>query len=587
VGQTDTVTGDRAHAAGAMRGRDVFVDGVGADQPVVVPYRGVDLLACPSLNKDAAFTEQERDQFGLRGLLPPRVATIDQQVVLEMEHLRRKDDDLERYIGLAALHDRNETLFYRVLVEHLAELLPIVYTPTVGRACQQFSHIMRRPRGVWITPVDGDRIPELLGNAGSPGVRLIVVTDNERILGLGDQGAGGMAIPVGKLALYTAGAGIHPSESLPVCLDVGTDNPALLDDPLYLGFRAPRLRGPSYDQFIEAFVEAVLAVFPRALLQWEDFKQHTALRLLDRYRHRIACFNDDIQGTAAVVLGGVLTALRATGQPLGAQRIVILGAGAAGIGIARLLRAAMLRQAVPAAAIRRAIVMLDSHGLVYRDRVPLDQDKLEFALGPDELSALGLRAGDRLDLEAVIRRVKPSILLGTSATPGSFTEGAIREMARHVRTPVIMPLSNPTSRMEALPADILAWTGGRALVATGSPCDPVSQPGGSRVIGQANNAFVFPGIGLGAIVAEAREVSDELFLAAAQTLSQTVTPARLAQGALYPDQSQLREVSREIAIQVVRIAGEQGIGGARPDDQIQAAVQAAMWFPDYPAYLPS
>jgi malate dehydrogenase (oxaloacetate-decarboxylating) len=332
----------------------------------------------------------------------------------------------------------------------------------------------------------------------------------------------------------------------------------------------------------------VQEVFPRALLQWEDFKQHTALRLLDRYRHRIACFNDDIQGTAAVVLGGVLTALRATGEPLAAQRTVILGAGAAGIGIARLLRAAMLRQGAQAGAIRRAIVMLDSHGLVYRDRAPLDQDKLEFALGPEELSSLGLRAGDRLDLEAVIRRVKPSILLGTSAAPGSFTEGAIREMARHVPTPVIMPLSNPTSRMEALPADILAWTGGRALVATGSPCDPVPQPGGiSRVIGQANNAFVFPGIGLGAIVAEAHEVSDELFLAAAQTLSQTVTPARLAQGALYPDQSQLRKVSSQIAIQVVRIASEQGIGRARPDEQIEAAVQAAMWFPDYAAYLPS
>ena len=583
--RTDTATGARAPAASPIRARDLLVDGLRSDRPVVVPYRGADLLACPSLNKDAAFTEPERDQLGLRGLLPPRVATIGQQVALEMEHLRRKDEDLERYIGLAALHDRNETLFYRVLVEHLAELLPIVYTPTVGRACQQFSHIMRRPRGLWITPDDRDRIPRLLANAGNPAVRLIVVTDNERILGLGDQGAGGMAIPVGKLALYTAGAGIRPSLSLPVSLDVGTDNAALLDDPLYLGFRGRRLRGPEYDQFIESFVEAVLQVFPQALLQWEDFKQHTALRLLDRYRHRIASFNDDIQGTAAVVLGGVLAALRTTREPLGAQRIVILGAGAAGIGIARLLRAAMLREAVPPATIRRAIVMLDSHGLVYQSRAPLDQDKLEFALGPGELRSLGLPAGDRLDLEAVIQRVKPSILLGTSATPGSFTEGAIREMARHVPTPVIMPLSNPTSCMEALPADILAWTGGRALVATGSPCDPVSRPGGSRVIGQANNAFVFPGIGLGAIVAEAHEVSDKLFLAAAQTLSRMVTPARLAQGALYPDQSELREVSSQIAIQIVRAAGEQGIGRAWPDDRIEAAVRSAMWFPDYATYL--
>lgn len=553
----------------------------------LTPHRGADLLEHPVLNKDTAFTDEERDALGLRGLLPPGVMTIEEQVDLEMEHLRRKADDLERYIGLASLQDRNETLFYRVLVEHLEELMPIVYTPTVGYACQQFSHIMRRPRGLWVTPDEQHRIAEVLRHSRSEDVRLIVATDNERILGLGDQGAGGMGIPVGKLALYTAGAGIHPSLTLPVSLDVGTDNEKLLHDPLYLGYRAPRLRGEAYDGFIEAFVEGILEVFPHALLQWEDFKQHTAISILDRYRHRITSFNDDIQGTAAVVLGGIQAATSAWGERLASQRLVFVGAGAAGMGIARLVRAAMRREGTPDAAIRRALVMLDSKGLTFLDRSALDEDKRELALGPQEMRAFGFEAADRYDLETVVRHVRPTILIGTSGTPGTFTEPAIREMAMHCPAPIVLPLSNPTSKTEAAPADILAWSGGRALVATGSPFEPVRQDGRLRVIGQANNTFVFPGIGLGAIVAEAREVTDEMLLAAADALAETVPADRLASGALYPSQSELRQVSRRIATAVVCAARDCGVG--RPLGPYEAAreVDAAMWFPAYDSYVPA
>ncbi|MBI3751148.1 MAG: NAD-dependent malic enzyme [Chloroflexi bacterium] len=550
--------------------------------PVRVRQHGADLIGTPLLNKGTAFPDEERDVFGLRGLLPHRVATIEEQVALELEHVRRKGDDLERYIGLAALQDRNETLFYRLLVSNLEEFAPIVYTPTVGRACQEFSHILRRPRGVWITPDDIDRMDDILRSGGSGDVRLLVVTDNERILGLGDQGAGGMGIPVGKLALYTAAAGIYPSWTLPVSLDVGTDRQELLDDPLYLGYRGRRLRGAPYDEMLEAFVASVSRVFPRALVQWEDFKQHNALRILWRYRHRLPSFNDDVQGTGAVVLAGLLAAR--TGGRLRGDRFMFLGAGAAAIGIASLIARELQIEGAGPDEVAQSIVLLDSHGLVHERREIAD-DQRGFAVPGDRLAALGLDEASTSDPVAVAAAFRPTILIGTTAHAGTFTEALIREVAKHHAEPIVLPLSNPSANTEALPEDILAWTEGRALVATGSPFPPVKLPDGtSRSIAQANNVFIFPGVGLGSIVAEAREVTDDAFLMAARELAALVTPERRATGAVYPPIDDLRVAARSIAIALVREFRDSGYGRAIRDDQIEPAVDRAMWWPDYLPY---
>ena len=541
--------------------------------------RGHDLIADPLLNKGAAFTVRERDAFGLHGLLPPGVATIDEQVRLELEHARRKADDLERYIGLAALQDRNETLFYRLLVENLEEFLPIVYTPTVGLACQQFSHIIRRPRGVWITPDDVGRIDSILRSAGDD-IRLIVVTDNERILGLGDQGAGGMAIPVGKLALYTAAAGIHPAWTLPVSLDVGTDRRELLDDPLYVGHRAPRLRGKEYDAVVEAFVEAVAGTFPGAVIQWEDFKQHNAVRVLDRYRHRRPSFNDDIQGTGAVVVAGLLAARRERGG-LTQDRFMFLGAGGAVIGIATLLRRELVAEGMDPRAAADAMVMLDTQGLVHAGRPALPDDQRPLAVTQARLQEAGLRPDELADPVAIARATGTTVLIGATASAGAFTEALVRQVALHDRAPIVLPLSNPGTCAEASPEDILTWTDGRALVAAGGPSRDIVGYGVTRVIGQANNVFVFPGVGLGAIVAETREVTDGMFLAAAHELARLVSADRLRSGALYPPIASLRSVARAIAVAVAREARDGGHGRDRSDREIEAAVDAAMWWPDY------
>jgi malic enzyme len=547
--------------------------------PAPVPFRGPQLLSHPLYNKGSAFSREERQAFGLEGLLPSAVNTLEQQARRVYENLARKTDPLERYIGLASLEDRNEHLFHHVLGEHLEEFLPIVYTPTVGRACQQFSHIFRRARGLWITPEYRGRIDHVLGNWLEEDVRLIVVTDNERILGLGDQGAGGMGIPIGKVAVYTAAAGIHPRHTLPISLDVGTDNQALLDDDLYLGWPHRRLRGPEYDAVVDEFVTAVRRRFPRALLQWEDFKKQNAFNLLDRYRKVLPSFNDDIQGTGAVVLAGILAAARITGVPLAHQRVVILGAGAAGIGIARQIRDALERAGLAGDELTRALALVDVGGVLARDGQPLDDFQLPFAWPVELARDCGL-VGPH-GLAAVVRAVKPTVLIGACGQGGAFGKDVVEAMAWHVERPVIFPLSNPTSQSEAVPADVITWTRGQALVAAGSPFDPVSYGGREIPIGQCNNAFIFPGMGLGALVAEAREVSDRMFRAAAECLAAQVSDGELAAGALYPRVRDLRLVSTRIAFAVAREARDGGVGRPQADDDIRRAVADAQWEPRY------
>ncbi|MCK4660583.1 MAG: NAD-dependent malic enzyme, partial [Phycisphaerae bacterium] len=529
--------------------------------PNVIETRkgGIWLLKNSNTNKGLAFSYEERDQLGLGCMLPHRVLSIDEQVRLELEHLEAKSTNLGKYIGLASLQDRNEVLFYRVLVENIEQFMPIVYTPTVGLACQQYSHIFRTGRGIWLTPDDVDRIPQILRKAPLPDIRLIVVTDNERILGVGDQGCGGMGIPIGKLSLYVAGAGIHPSRCLPISLDVGTDNPRLLDDPLYLGYRKRRLRGQEYDDFIEAFVQGVLQVFPRALVQWEDFHNKQAFRILDRYRKQVLCFNDDIQGTGACALAGIMSGLRVTGGSITEQRIMYMGAGEACTGIARMVSATMDSAGAGAKDIQRAQIMFDIHGLVRKNRDMVEPQCVDFAATPETLSHYGLPDA-HVSPEQLIAAFKPTVLIGATACPGVFRQEMITEMAKHTERPIIMPMSNPTGKAECSPSEAVTWSGGRALVATGSPFAPVDYEGKRHVIGQSNNVYIFPGMGLGAIISGAREVPDEMFTIAARTLADCVTKDRLDVGALYPPQSELREVSFRIACAIIKYASDNHLG---------------------------
>jgi malate dehydrogenase (oxaloacetate-decarboxylating) len=553
---------------------------------IEVGCRGPALLNHSMYNKSTAFPLEEREAFGLLGLLPDGVSTMEQQATRVYGNIARKADPLERYIGLAALEDRNEHLFYRVLVDHLEEFLPIVYTPTVGRACQMYSRIFRRARGLWITPQHRGRLYEVLGNAPFEDVRLIVATDNESILGLGDQGAGGMAIPIGKLALYTAAAGIHPSHTLPVSLDVGTDNQALLDDDLYIGWRGRRLRGAEYDSLLDEFVHAVKRRFPRALLQWEDFRKGNAFALLDRYRKVLPSFNDDIEGTAAMALAGLIAGTRALGVPFINSRVVVVGAGAAGVGIARLLRDTLRRAGATADVVTRSVAVLDVHGLVVEGEGPAEEYRREVAWPHALAVANGLGAGQPSNLLAVVRQLRPTALIGVSGAPGAFSEEVVREMARHVERPLILPLSNPTSQAEARPDDVLLWTGGRALVATGSPFDPVLIDGRAVRIGQGNNAFIFPGVGLGALLSEAREVTPAMFAAAAACLADQLRQEDVDAGSLYPPMAALRRVTARIAEAVMREARDSGVGLGLADTEIPSRVAGAMWDPRYLPLIP-
>jgi malate dehydrogenase (oxaloacetate-decarboxylating) len=544
---------------------------------VEIRLRGPQLLNHPMYNRSTAFTRDERRELGLEGLLPDVTSTMEQQARRAYGNIVRKTDPLERYIGLAALQDRSEHLFYRVLGEHLEEFLPIVYTPTVGLACQQYSRIFRRARGLWITPEHKGRMTEVLANAPYEDVRLIVVTDNERILGLGDQGAGGMGIPVGKLAIYVAAAGIHPAQTLPISLDVGTDNKDLLGDDLYIGWRQPRLRGEAYDAVVEEFVRAVEQRFPKALLQWEDFKQWNAFRLLDRYRKALPSFNDDIQGTAAVAVAGIVAASRAADRRLSEERVVIAGAGAAGVGIARLFRRALEREGLAGEALRPSVAMLDSKGLLVDAQ---DEYRKDIAWTAELAASFGLRGGSTL-LD-VVKAAKPTVLVGVSGVPGLFDETVVRTMAASVHRPVVFPLSNPTSSSEARPAEVMAWTNGRALVATGSPFEPVDVGGRQVRIGQGNNAFVFPGVGLGVLISEAREVTDGMFAAAADALAEQLAPEDRNAGSLFPRVAELRRITAKVAEAVIRRAIADGVARNAPEDPA-AAVSAAMWEPVYPA----
>lgn len=550
---------------------------------LTVPYRGSALLRFPLYNKGTGFTEEERERFGLIGLLPSQHNDIETQARRVYRSICFNEDPLGRHIGLVALQDRNEHLFYKVLSLHLKELMPIVYTPTVSKASQYYSRVFRRARGIWITPDYRGRIENILRNAAPfSDVQLIVVTDNESILGIGDQGAGGMAISVGKLSLYCAGAGIHPARTLPISLDVGTNNQSLLDDRLYLGWRQNRLRGAEYESLVDEFVAAVRSVFPGVVIQWEDFRKENALRILERYRQQVPSFNDDIQGTGAVALACVIAACKISGAALEESRILIYGAGAAGLGIARQLRSQLRENGLAGGELQTAVLVMDTLGIVSDGREAIDDYKRELAW-PEQLARkLGLSDAGRQILHEVILSFQPSVLIGASGQAGAFDEKSVRAMADAVSAPVILPMSNPTSISEATPEDILRWTEGRALVATGSPFDDVPVRGGPRHIGQANNVFIFPGIGLGAIVSGASQVTDSMIAAAAVALADSVSSAELSDGSLVPRVSRLWEVCGEVGLAVANQAVTDGVARKMSSDEMRKRIDQYRWAPAYP-----
>ncbi|EEL56641.1 NAD-dependent malic enzyme [Bacillus cereus] len=564
------------------RGRDVMSKfTVASNGALETTLRGAEVLSTPLLNKGVAFTQNEREELGLKGLLPPAVLTLEEQARRAYEQFSSQPDDLLKNVYLTALHDRNEVLFYRILTDHLREMLPIVYTPTVGVAIQRYSHEYRKPRGVYLSINDPLGIEEAFTNIGATAenIDLVVVTDGEGILGIGDWGVGGINIAIGKLAVYTAAVGIDPSRVLPVILDVGTNREELLNNPFYIGNRHPRITGEAYDEFIDTFVQAVNKQFPKALLHWEDFSSRNARKILDKYRHDVCTFNDDIQGTGAVSLAAVLSAVKASGVPLSEHRVVVFGAGTAGIGIADQVRDAMVRVGVSEEESYKRFWCIDRNGLVTDNMEDLLDFQIPYARKEAEVSEW--KQNDVIGLAEVVKHVKPTILIGTSTVAGAFKEEIIKEMASHVERPIILPMSNPTPLAEAKPADLIEWTEGRALVATGSPFEPVTYNGVTYVIGQSNNALIFPGLGLGTIVVRASVMTDGMFVAAAEAVASMVDTSQPG-APILPEVEELRNISEMVAIEVAKVAVAEGVARVNlSDNDIKMAVKEAMWKPEY------
>ena len=537
--------------------------------------KGVDMLHNPILNKGTAYTNNERQVLGLRGLLPPHILTQDEQKIRVLSTFREKNSDLEKYIYLIALQDRNEYLFYRLVIDEIEEMMPIIYTPTVGKACQEYAHIFRRPRGLYISSNDKGCIIDILSNWAYRKIDVIVVTDGERILGLGDLGADGMGIPVGKLSLYTACAGIEPSRTLPITIDVGTNNEVLLADPLYIGLRNKRIRGNDYDGLIDEFMNAVTEKFPNVLVQFEDFANLNACRLLEKYRGNYCMFNDDIQGTGGVALAGLLSAMRLLNESLEDQKILFYGAGSAAYGIAEIIVQKMIQSGVNMGDARKNICLFDSRGLVVKGRSNLNDQKKLYAH----------KMQDEYDLKDVISTFQPNILIGVSGQKDAFAESIIRKMGEINERPIIFALSNPTSKSECTAEQAYNWTDGRAIFTSGSPFDPVSYGKHTFYPGQGNNAYIFPGVGLGVIVSKSLRLTDEMFIAAADTLSSMVSKEDLSRGRLYPPLKIIRDISFKIAVNVAKVAFENKIARLPCPENLEECVRAAMFQPDYPSYV--
>lgn len=534
--------------------------------------QSIELLRDPARNKSTAFTAKERNDLGLRGLLPPRINSQDNQADRVLGNYRKETTDLGRYVFLRELQDRNERLFYRLVIEHIDEMMPIIYTPIVGLASREFAHIFRRPRGLYVTSEDRGRVADVLGNWPEPEVKVIVVTDGERILGLGDLGANGMSIAIGKLALYTACAGVDPNQTLPVMLDVGTNNNELREDPLYLGLNQTRLQDTDYFELVEEFVEAVQGAFPGALIQFEDFATENAFAHLKTYRDRVLSFNDDIQGTAAVTLGGLIAASRITGQPLSQQTILFVGAGSAATGIADLIVKQLATSGVPEVEARRSLWFVDSKGLVVAGRTDLAPHKRGYA-----------HEHAPMDLISAIKELRPSALIGATGAAGTFTQDVLRSMADINQRPIVFALSNPTANAECTAKEAYRWTDGRAIFASGSPFDPVEYDGNTFVPGQSNNAYIFPGVGLAVVATAATRVTDRMFLAAARALANAVRSETLSVGSIYPPLTEIREVSVEIACAVAEVAFQKGLAAVSEPDNIEELIRSRVWEPTYEA----